>query len=84
MELQQLQIKEMNEWRKAHMTNEHNAPPQQPSSVQEASEYSLATDTGINDHLDSIRICRTTLVQTALGVTCRAWQSRGRSEMPSG
>ncbi|CAE7039849.1 unnamed protein product [Symbiodinium sp. CCMP2592] len=36
VELQQVQIKDMNEWRKAHMSREHNAPQPQPPSTQEA------------------------------------------------
>ena len=37
VELQQLQIKDMNEWRKAHMSQEHN-DTQQPPSTQEANK----------------------------------------------
>ncbi|CAE7500262.1 unnamed protein product [Symbiodinium necroappetens] len=51
VELQQLQIKDMNEWRKAHMSQEHN-DPQQPPSTQ---EVQLAAKTKIRQAHDTLK-----------------------------
>jgi len=52
VELQQLQIKDMNEWRKAHMSREHNAPQPQPPSTQ---EVQLAAKTKIRQAHDTLK-----------------------------
>ncbi|CAE7387467.1 unnamed protein product, partial [Symbiodinium sp. KB8] len=51
VELQQLQIKDMNEWRKAHMSQEHN-DTQQPPSTQ---EVQLAAKTKIRQAHDTLK-----------------------------